>query len=165
MLPPGEVPVEVLQGVVFKHLGVKRKEVLLGPRIGVDGALVQVGNKVLITSTDPITGALERIGWLAVNVNANDIAAFGVRPKLFLSCMLLPSGTTDAVIETISKQMDTAAKELEIAIIGGHYETTPSITHPIIVGTAMGIREKNSYVSSSGAGPGDSLILTKGGGN
>jgi hydrogenase maturation factor len=163
-LPSGKVPVEVLQNIIFKHLGVKRKEIVLGPRIGVDGAVVEVGNKVLITSMDPITGALERIGWLAVNVNANDIATFGVRPALFSSCMLLPSGTTDATVETISKQMDTAAKKLEIAIIGGHCETTPGITHPIIIGTAMGIAEKKGYVTSGGAKPGNSLILTKGAG-
>jgi hydrogenase maturation factor len=161
-LPSGKVPVEVLQNIVFKHLGVKRKEVILGPRVGVDGAVVQVGNKALITSMDPITGALERIGWLAVNVNANDIATFGVRATLFSSCMLLPPCTTDATIETISTQMDKAAKKLKIAIIGGHCETTPGIKHPIIVGTAMGVTEKNHYVTSRGAKHGDSLILTKG---
>lgn len=161
-LQSGKVPVEILQKIIFKHLGAKRKEVILGPQIGVDGALVEIGNKVLISSMDPITGALERIGWLAVNVNANDIATFGVRPSLFSSCMLLPPGTTGATIDTISKQMDLAAKKIEMAIIGGHCETTPGIAHPIIVGTAMGVAAKNHYVTSSGAKPGDSLILTKG---
>jgi len=163
-LPSGKVPVEVLKNIVFKHLGVERKEVLLSPHIGVDGAVVQIGNKALITSMDPITGALERIGWLAVNVNANDIATFGVRPSFFLSCMLLPPNTIDATVEIVSKQMGAAAKKLNIAIIGGHCETTPSITHLIIVGTAIGITEENSYVTSNGARPGDSLILTKGAG-
>jgi hydrogenase expression/formation protein HypE len=164
VLRSGKVPVEVLQNIIFKHLGVKRKEVILGPRVGVDGALVKVGNRVLISSMDPITGALERIGWLAVNVNANDIATFGVRPTLFSSCILLPPDATETMIESISKQMDIAAKKLKIAIIGGHCEITPSITHPIIIGTAMGIAERNSYVTSSGVKPGNSLILTKGAG-
>ncbi len=39
---------------------------------------------------DPITGAIERIGWLAVNVNANDIATFGVEPAFLFSCIMLP---------------------------------------------------------------------------
>jgi len=163
-LPSGKVPIQVLENIIFKHLGAKRKEVILGPRVGVDGAVVEVGNKALITSIDPITGALERIGWLVVNVNANDIATFGVRPTLFSSCMLLPQGTAETTIENISKQMDTAAKKLEIAIISGHCETTPGITRPIIIGTAMGITEKNHYVTSSSAKPGNSLILTKGAG-
>lgn len=163
-LPSGKVPVEILQNIIFKHLGARRREVILGPQVGVDGAIVEVGNKVLITSIDPITGALGRIGWLVVNVNANDIATFGVRPTLFSSCMLLPKGASRATIENISRQMDTAAKKLEIAIISGHCETTPGIAHPIIVGTAMGITEKNRYVTSSGTRPGDKLILTKGAG-
>jgi hydrogenase maturation factor len=163
-LPSGKVPVEVLQNIVFKHLGVNRKEVVLGPRVGVDGAIVKIGNKVIISSMDPITGALERIGWLVVNVNANDIATFGVHPTLFSSCILVPLGTTNATIETISKQMDKSAKKLKMSIIGGHCETTPGLTHPIIVGTAIGITTRNCYVTSSGAKPGNSLILTKGAG-
>jgi hydrogenase maturation factor len=163
-LPSGKVPVEVLQNIILKHLGVKRREVVLGPRVGVDGAVVKIGNKVLISAMDPITGASERIGWLVVNVNANDIATFGVHPTLFSSCILLPPGTTKATIETMSKQMDKAAKELKMSIIGGHCETTPGLTRPIIVGTAMGIAERNNYVTSSGAKLGNSLILTKGAG-
>ncbi|MDH7595786.1 MAG: AIR synthase family protein [Candidatus Bathyarchaeia archaeon] len=163
-LPVGKIPVDILQHVVFRHLGAKRKEVLLGPKVGVDGAIIEVGNKALITSMDPITGALERIGWLAVNVNANDVATFGVRPTLFASCILLPEKAPKETIETICKQMNTAAKKLEIAIIGGHCETTPGIRHPIVVGNAMGIAEKNRYVTSSSAKPGDALILTKGAG-
>lgn len=163
-LPSGKVPIEVLQSIIFRHLGARRKEVILGPRVGVDGAVVEVGNKSLIVSMDPITGASERIGWLAVNVNANDIATFGVRPTLFSSCLLLPPGATEATIATISTQMDAAAKKLKMAVIDGHCETTPCITHPIIVGTAMGISEKNHYVTSSGAKAGSSLILTKGAG-
>jgi hydrogenase expression/formation protein HypE len=163
-LPAGKVPVDVLQNIVFQHLGVKRKEVILGPQVGVDGALVEVGNKTLITSMDPITGALERVGWLAVNVNANDIATFGVRPTFFSSCIMFPENATPKTVETICAQMDSAARKLEIAIIGGHCETTPGITHPIVVGSAIGIAEKNRYVTSSGAKPGNSLILTKGAG-
>jgi len=163
-LPSGKVPVRVLQNIVFKHLGIKRKEVLLGPSVGEDGAIIEVGNKALIISMDPITGALERIGWLAVNVNANDIATFGVHPSFFSSCIILPENTSEKTIETICKQMDSAARKLKIAIIGGHCETAPGITHPIIVGSAIAITGKNHYVTSGNAKLGNSLILTKGAG-
>ena len=161
-MPLGKVPLDVLQSVVFKNLGAERKEVVLGPHVGVDGAIVEVGNKDIITSMDPITGALERIGWLAVNVNANDIATFGIRPTFFSSCILLPELTEVKTIEIMCKQMDMAARGLGMAIIGGHCEVTPGITHPIITGSAVGITEKDRYVTSSGAKPGDLLILTKG---
>ena len=161
-LPPGKVPVDILQNIIFKNLGSERKDVILGPHVGVDGAIVEVGSRVMITSMDPVTGALERIGWLAVNVNANDIATFGIRPKFFSSCILLPEHAEKKTIETMCRQMDEAARKLEIAIIGGHCETTPGITRPIIIGSAVGTTEKNRYVTSAGAKPGDTLILTKG---
>ncbi|MEM2546602.1 MAG: hydrogenase, partial [Candidatus Bathyarchaeia archaeon] len=69
-LPFGKVPIEILKEVVFKNLGFKRREVVLGPSAGFDGAVIDLNGKSLIASMDPITGAVERIGWLAVNINA-----------------------------------------------------------------------------------------------
>jgi hydrogenase maturation factor len=57
--------------------------------------------------------------------------------------------------------MDNAAKELGMAIVGGHCEVTPGLTNPIVVGCAMGLTEKGNYVTAGGAKPGDKLILTK----
>jgi hydrogenase maturation factor len=159
--PPGKVPVEILKEVVFKNLGFKREEVIVGPSAGFDGAVIDIGDKSLITSMDPITGAVERIGWLAVNVNANDIATFGVKPAFFSSCILLPENADKQIVETICSQMDAAAKNLEIAIIGGHSEVTPGIANPIVVGCAFGVTDKGDYVTAGGAKPGDKLILTK----
>jgi hydrogenase expression/formation protein HypE len=160
-LPKGKIPVDVLKEVIFKNLGVRREEVVLGPSAGIDGAVIEAGNKSLIVSMDPITGATERVGWLAVNVNANDIATFGVEPAFFLSCILLPENANRQIVETISAQMNKAAKKLGIAIVGGHCEVTPGLTNPIVVGCAMGLTEKGNYVTAGGAKLGDRLILTK----
>jgi len=160
-LPPGKIPVDVLKEVVFRNLGAQRKEVALGPRAGIDGAVIEVENKSVIVSMDPITGALERIGWLAVNVNANDIATFGVEPMFFLSCMLLPEKAEKKSVETISVQMNEAARNLGIAIIGGHCETTSGLRKPIVVGCMMGMTQKGKYVTAGGAKARDKLILTK----
>ena len=62
-LPPGKIPVNILKDVVFKNLGAARSEVTLGPAAGVDGAVLDLGNKNAIISMDPITGAVERVGW------------------------------------------------------------------------------------------------------
>lgn len=160
-LPFGKVPVVILKDVVFKNLGFKRREVVVGPQAGFDGAVIDLSDKSIITSMDPITGAVERIGWLAVNINANDIATFGVKPAFFSSCILLPENADKQVVEAICSQMDAAAKHLEIAIIGGHCEVTPELANPIIVGCAMGITERGNYVTAGGAKPGDKVILTK----
>lgn len=160
-LPSGKIPIDILKEVVFKNLGSKREEVVLGPTAGVDGAVLDVGSKSLIVSMDPITAAIQRIGWSAVNVNANDVATFGVEPTFLASCIMLPENSDKQTVETISIQMDAAAKALGIAIVGGHCETTPGLTNPIVVGCIMGLTDKGKYVTAGGAKVGDRLILTK----
>jgi hydrogenase expression/formation protein HypE len=160
-LPPGKIPIDILKEVVFKNLGADRKEVTVGPAAGIDGAVLDLGDKSLVVSMDPITGAIERIGWLAVNVNANDVATFGVEPAFLFSCMLLPENAEKKLVETISTQMNAAAKDLGIAIVGGHCESTPGLTNPIVVGCTMGLTEKGRYITADGAKPRDKLILTK----
>ncbi len=160
-LPPGKIPVDILKNVVFKNLGAARSEVTLGPAAGLDGAVLDFGNKNAIISMDPITGAVERVGWEAINVNANDIATFGVEPAFFFSCIMLPENADSKIVETISTQMDSAAKDLGIAIVGGHCESTPGLTNPIVVGCIIGLTEKGKYVTAAGAKAGDKLILTK----
>lgn len=160
-LPFGKVPIEILKEVVFKNLGFERGEVVIGPSAGFDGAVIDLDDKSIVVSMDPITGAVERIGWLAVNVNANDIATFGVKPAFFSSCILLPENADRQMLEIICSQMDVAAKRLGIAIIGGHCEVTPGLTHPIVVGCAFGVTARGHYVTAGGAKPGDKIILTK----
>jgi hydrogenase maturation factor len=163
-LPLGKVPIETLKKNVYGFLGAEREDVILGPSLGEDGALIEVGDKVLISAMDPITGAVERIGYLALNINANDVATFGVRPAFFSSCILLPKDSTEQTVQTICKQIDRTAKRLGIAVIGGHSEVTPGLNRPIVVGCALGVTEPGRYVTSGGSRPGDKLILTKGAG-
>lgn len=160
-LPSGKVPKSILQEVVFSRLGASRREVVVGPAFGLDGAVIRLGENALITSMDPITGAIERIGWLAVNINANDVSTFGVEPAFFSSCLLLPETSSGATVMTICEQMDIAAKRLNVSITGGHSEVTPMLPFPIVVGCCMGITANECYVTSRDAKPGNLLILTK----
>jgi hydrogenase maturation factor len=160
-LQPGKIPIDILKEVVFKNLGATRPDVTLGPTTGVDCAVLDAGAKSVVVSMDPITGAVERIGWLAVNVNANDVATFGVEPAFLFSCFMLPEGADKNIVKTISSQMNEAACALGMAIVGGHAETTPGLSHPIVVGCAMGLTPKGQYVTAANAKADDALILTK----
>lgn len=162
--PPGKILPSILQEVVFKHLGAKRSDVVLGPSIGEDAAIVRVGGHLLVVSCDPISGAEERIGWLAVNVSANDVATRGVRPRWFLPCILLPEGSGKPVLEEICVQMDKASRKLGVAIVRGHSEITPGISHPLVIGSCVGVVERGRYVTCAGARPGAKIVLTKGAG-
>ncbi len=157
----GKVPPEVLQRIVFAKLGMTDPDVLLGPRLGEDASVIRIGDKVIIAATDPITGSISDIGWLAVHVNANDIATFGVSPRWFLATIMLPTKTTADQLERIMSQIDAATSMLGIAVAGGHSEITDGIDRPIIVGFMVGLADQGNYVTSSGAKPGNSIIITK----
>jgi hydrogenase expression/formation protein HypE len=160
-LPPGKIPKKILEETILKNLGIQRPEVVVGPSVGLDGAVIDLGDKSWIFSIDPITGARERIGWLVVNINANDIAIFGVKPSFFLSCIMLPESSESGIIQDISIQISEASKALGVAVVGGHSEVTLELSNPIIVGCMIGVAEKGRYVTAAGAKPGDKLIMTK----
>ncbi len=161
-LSVGKLEPDVLKRLVFSCLGAANSRVILGPSIGEDASVIDFKDRVLVVHSDPITGAVENIGWLAVNIVANDIATRGVKPLWMLIVLLLPNDIDSAELKLITQQIDKAAKELGVAIVGGHSEVTPGIKRPIIVATAMGETEKGKLVRSSGAKVGDHVIVTKG---
>jgi len=160
----GKVPTEVLKRVVFNRLGAHCKRLLQGPHVGEDAAVIDNGDKVLVIASDPITGAIGNVGYLVVHINANDIASTGARPLWFLCVMLLPEGAGEDMLEEIMDQINLACCDLGISVVGGYTETTPGLNRPILVGIMIGETEKDGYVTTSGAEPGDKIVLTKGAG-
>jgi hydrogenase maturation factor len=125
--------------------------------------VLDLGERLLVFKSDPITFASQDIGWYAVQVNANDIATTGATPRWFLATALLPEGrTTENMLSTISEQLFAACRELGISVIGGHTEITHGLERPILVGTLVGEVERGSLVTPRGAVPGDNILLTKG---
>jgi len=161
-LSVGKLEPSILEQLVFSCLGSSDHRVIVGPKIGEDAAVIDFKDRVLVVHSDPITGAIENIGWLAINVCTNDIATRGIRPQWVLIVMLLPQNFDPDQLKKITRQMDKAAKELDVAIIGGHTEVTSSVNRPIIVATAIGEAKKERFVRTSGAEIGDSIIVTKG---
>lgn len=159
--PTGKVPPDSLRRLVLSRLGVPCSRLLQGPSVGEDAAVLDMGEKVLVAATDPITGAVGDVGWLVVHVNANDVASCGARPLWFLCVTLLPEGANEAVLEEIMEQMDSACREVGVSLVGGHTETTPGLDRSILVGFMMGEAAKGEYVTTGGALPGDVVIMTK----
>ncbi len=157
----GKVSNDILKRIVYPRLGATRGDVLQGPAIGEDAAVVRLGRRLLAVTSDPVTGSVDNAGWLAVHINANDLAAKGVKPCWFLSNLLLPPNTSRNLIRKICGQIDRAAKELNLAVVGGHSEVTSGLPRPIVVGCAIGAVEGGRYVRSGGANPGDVIILSK----
>ena len=157
----GKISYKLLQEYVFNRIGIRRKEVLVGPSIGEDAAIIDFGDKVLVIHTDPITEAVERIGWLAINIACNDVAVRGAKPLWASVTILLPEGYSKELLDEITRDIDEAAKNLGVMVIGGHTEETPRLDRPIVIVTAMGMASKSTLVITSGSKPGDLVIMTK----
>jgi hydrogenase expression/formation protein HypE len=156
----GKLPMEVLSRSVLSRSGWKSPMLATGPKAGLDfGAVKLQGGGFLLVSADPVTGVAEGIGRYAVNVSANDVATSGTRPGFMESVILLPEGATEREVAEIAEDMDAAAKDLRMAIVGGHTEVTPGLRRPIVVVTAFGVASE--FVSADGAKVGDSIMMTK----
>jgi hydrogenase maturation factor len=161
-LPPGKLPAALL-AELLELAAPTDARVLIGPRVGEDAAVIDMGDRLLIAKSDPITFATDAIGYYAVTVNANDIAAMGGTPRWFLATLLLPeASTTTALVRDIFAQIRQACGELDIALVGGHTEITVGLERPILSGHMLGEVAHERLVTSAGVQVGDALLLTKG---
>ncbi|MDA1188726.1 MAG: AIR synthase family protein [Chloroflexi bacterium] len=160
-MKPGKLPLDFL-AQLLSTLHIEDKRVALGPRPGEDAALIDFGDRYLVAKTDPITFATDHIGWYAVQVNANDIAVMGGTPKWMMTTLLLPESVTRKQVAAMFAQLQDAAAKLNITLVGGHTEITYELPRPMAVGVMLGEVEKDKVVLTSGAKPGDALMLTKG---
>jgi hydrogenase maturation factor len=88
-LPVGKLPPALLQALLARQASADPR-VIVGPRIGEDAAVIDLGDRYLVATSDPITFATDELAWYALHVNANDIAVRGARPRWFLVTLLLP---------------------------------------------------------------------------
>jgi len=161
-LSPGKLPTALLATLLAQDVPTDPR-VLIGPRVGEDAAVIDMGDRLLIAKSDPITFATDAIGHYAVTVNANDIAAMGGTPRWFLATLLLPeTRTTAALVQDIFVQVRQACRELGIALVGGHTEITVGLERPILSGHMLGEVSRERLVTSAGVQVGDAILLTKG---
>ena len=157
----GKFPPELLDRLLAA-VPSRDERVLLGPGLGEDAALIDMGDRVLVAKSDPITFASDLIGWYAVHVNANDVACSGASPRWFLATLLAPQGFEEAQAEAVFGQLLEACESLGITLVGGHSEVTATVERPVIAGFMLGEVDKDRYVTTGGAARGDSIVVTKG---
>ena len=175
-LQVGKLPMGLLQDLLARY-SQEDERLVVGPRIGEDAAVVDMGDRYLVAKSDPITFATDEIGWYVVHVNTNDVAAMGATPRWFLLTLLLPGGGADSggrgtdsggrgtdsgLVEEILSQVSDTCQQLGIVLCGGHTEITYGLARPIAVGFLLGEVEKDDLVRTGGARVGDDVILTKG---
>ncbi|MBI2217966.1 MAG: hydrogenase expression/formation protein [Candidatus Rokubacteria bacterium] len=161
-LPVGKLRADALQAIFDRH-PVRDPRVIVGPRVGEDAAVIDLGDRCLVATSDPITFATDELGWYALQVNANDIGVRGARPRWFLATLLLPEGrTTGESVAALFEELTAACDDLDVALVGGHTEITYGLDRPVVVGTMLGEVARDRLVTTGGAEVGDVVLLTKG---
>ena len=97
----GKIPNDILEKLLYKNIGKKQPEILVGPGIGKDCGVIDFGDDVCVISTDPITGAVNKVGYLAIHISCNDVATTGTKPIGAMVTIIAPANTQLTEIQSI----------------------------------------------------------------
>lgn len=164
----GKVSPELFEEVILPHLGKRRKEVVVGPKSGVDVGAVDIGRgQVMVTTTDPIfvvpSYGWERSAWFAVHILASDAVTSGLAPQYITIDLNLPMSINRDQFELLWKVIHGECERIGMAIISGHTGPYEGCGFPMIGGaTVIAIGSQDSYITPTMARPGDHVLITKG---
>lgn len=156
----GKLDNETLDRLILGKFRKTRPESYGAPHIGIDCATLDFGSDLIVTSCDPITSAdWKHIGSLSVHVNCNDAAAGGAEPVGLLVTLLLPSYATEEMVDRIADDLQQAAEQAGVDILGGHTEITDAVTR-VVTGTTVLARMPKA-TALTGAKVNDAIVMTK----
>jgi thiamine-monophosphate kinase len=134
--------------------------------IGDDVAVIEVGGKALLVTTDILIEDIHfksswidpyRLGKKALTVNLSDIAAVGGTPKYFLISIGLPKNLSLSFISSFYRGLKEGAKRFQVELIGGD----TSLSQKIVINICLlGEGRKGSLLFRSGARVGDDLFVS-----
>jgi len=163
----GKISAEVFNELIFPHLGAKNKHVLVGPQHGVDVGVVEIGNKAVALTSDPVFIVPEygfrRAAWFATHILASDVVTSGLAPTYLTIDLNLPMSITEEELSTVWTTIDEECKKMGMAIICGHTARYDNCFYPMVGGaTVLAVGDIDEYVSPRFAKVGDKIIITKG---
>ena len=156
----GKLDNETLERLVLRKFKNTRRESFGAPHIGMDCALLDFDSDLIVTSCDPITSAdWTHIGALSVHVNCNDAAAGGADPVGLLVTLLRPPDATEEMMDRITSDIQQAAEQAGVDILGGHTEVTDAVTRVVTNSAVLARIDRKATLT--GSIPGDAIVMTK----
>jgi hydrogenase expression/formation protein HypE len=166
--PLGKLSPEAFERTIAPHLGALRPEVLVGPRVGADCAIVKLSaGRVMAVTTDPLS-VIPCLGMaasarLACHLLASDLWTSGLPPAYVTVNFNLPPHVTDPDLAEYWQAMSDEWARLEVAVVAGHTGRYPGGEGSIIgAATLIGVGDEGRYVTPAMAAPGDRVLVTKG---
>jgi len=141
------------------------KETLKG--VGDDAAVIDVGKKVILLSTDLLVEGIHfdmvytplmHLGYKAVVVNISDIAAMNGIPKQITVSVAVSSRFTAEALDELYKGIMLACERYKVDLVGG--DTSSSNKGLIISISILGEAKKGEVVYRTGARPNDLICVT-----
>ncbi|MEL7833544.1 AIR synthase-related protein [Fodinibius sp. N2] len=163
----GKINSELFHEIIGSQKGRQRREVITGPKFGVDTAVIDLGNgKGLATSSDPLSLipslGLKESAWLSVHLLVNDMATTGFDPQYAQFTLNLPTDFPLEKFKSYWGHIHGMCDELGIAITGGHTAQVPGQQSTTPGGGTMFLQAPlDDIITSNGAEPGNKIIVTK----
>jgi len=163
----GKISPTIFNELIFPRLGAKSDKILVGPQHGVDVGIVEIGDKAVSFTTDPVfivpEYGWERAAWFAIHILASDAVTCGLKPAFLSIDLNLPMEMTKEQLEMVWDTMHQECKRLGISVICGHTARYENCHYPMVGGaTIVGIGGKDEYVTPKLATAGDKIIISKG---
>ena len=163
----GKVDRAFFDEYIYPHLGADRDDLRLGPQHGVDFGVIDVGDRAVAMSTDPVfvlpSLGLERAAWFAFHILMSDVAVSGLAPTHLSIDWNLPPEITDDEFETVWSTFDREATDLGVGVVTGHTARYAGCNYPMVGGaTAIAVGDPDDLVRPDGAEVGDRVVVTKG---
>lgn len=167
MTPLGKIAPAEFERVVAPRLGAARDEVIVGPGLGADAAIVRIGaGRVMAVTSDPLS-LIPAIGpeesaRLSCHQLASDLWTSGIPPAYASVCFSLPPTLAAEEFERYWTAMSEEFAALGIAVVTGHTGRYDGCDLTIVgAGTLIGIGDEGRTVGPSFIKPGDRVLMTK----
>jgi len=163
----GKISPEIFNELIFPRLGAHSEKVLVGPQHGVDVGIVEIGDRAVALTADPVfivpEYGWERAAWFAIHILASDAATSGLKPRFLSIDLNLPMEMTKEQLEIVWETMHQECRRLDISIVCGHTARYENCHYPMVGGaTMLSVGRKDEYVTPRMARAGDQIIITKG---
>ncbi len=163
----GKISPRIFSELIYPRLGAKSQAVLVGPQHGVDVGIVEIGDKAVALTTDPVFIVPEygwgRAAWFAIHILVSDAVTSALTPKFLSIDLNLPMEMTREQLEIVWDTMHRECEKLGISVVCGHTARYENCHYPMVGGaTVISVGRKDEYVAPKLARTGDKIIITKG---
>jgi hydrogenase maturation factor len=166
LAPLGKIHPDFFRRHIYPKLGRRDSSVILQPRAGVDFGVIDLGERVLVLSTDPFYIArelgIEKAAWFAVHIIASDVAVSGIAPRYLSIDLNLPPEMTERELVRMWDTVHAECARLGIAVVTGHTARYAGCNYPMVGGATMFGIDRREKLIVPRARVGDAVIVTKG---